>query len=122
MIEIPSIDLKLYLEKAEDNFSNLDTYLVYYKDFNPDNKIIIFGHSGMGKGTFFNRLDELKNNDLVYIYNKNKKYKYYVNSIYIVNKKRIDILNEEKGAKKLLLITCDKNNKNNRVVVELLQK
>lgn len=122
MIEIPSIDLKLHLEKADDDFGNLDSFLVYYKSFNTDNKIIIFGHSGMGKGTFFNRLDELKTNDLIYLYNDNKKYKYFVNKIYTVDKKRIDILNEEIDAKKLLLITCNKNNKNNRLVIELLQK
>ena len=122
MIEIPSINLKLHLKKADDDFGNLDSSLVYYKNFNTDNKIIIFGHSGMGKGTYFNRLDELERSSLLYLYNEDKLYKYVVNNIYVVDKKRVDILNDEVGSRKLLLITCVKNNKNDRLVIELLQK
>lgn len=121
MIEIPKINLKLYIEKADEDFSNLNNNLVYYNDFDPDNKIIIFGHSGLGTGTFFNRLDELKKEDKLSLYEENKVYIYQVNRTYTVDKKRVDILKNEEKSKKLLLVTCHKINKNNRLVVELLQ-
>lgn len=122
MISIPKINLKLYVTKAKNDFSNLSNNLVYYKHFNLDNKIIIFGHSGLGKGTYFNRLDELEKGDLLELYYENKIYFYDINNVYIVDKKRVDILNDEANSKKILLVTCDKINKDNRLVVELLQK
>lgn len=119
MIEIPKIKLSLYVSKANDDFSNLNDGLVYYKEFEPNNKVIIFGHSGMGSGTYFNRLDELIKEDLVYIkYNKSL-YKYVVEKVYKVSKHDVYILNKEKNSKKLLLVTCVKLNKNKRLVVEL---
>lgn len=122
MISIPKINLKLYVTKAKDDFSNLSKNLVYYKHFNLDNKIIIFGHSGLGKGTYFNRLDELEKGDLLELYYEDKVYFYEVYSIYAVDKTRVDILKDEENCNKLLLVTCDKINKNDRLIVELVQK
>lgn len=119
MIEIPRINLFLNVEKADDNFQNLDESLVYYKYFNPDNKIIIFGHSGVGFGTYFNRLDELNINDIAYLIINGKKYYYYVNDVYEVSKNATYILKNEYDSKKLLLVTCVKGDKNKRLVVEL---
>lgn len=122
MIEIPKINLFLIVEKADDNFQNLDESLVYYKYFNPDDKIIIFGHSGMGTGTYFNKLDELNNNDMVNLYFDGKVYKYEFNKSYVVSKTATYLLENEENSKKLLLITCKRNDKNKRVVVELVLK
>lgn len=121
-LEIPSINLKKRLEKALDNFSNLDNDLVYYKYFSPQDKIIIFGHSGVGYGTYFNRLDELKKEDNVFLYNKNICYEYVVYDIYNVDETSVHILNEEENSKKLLLITCSKKYKNKRLVISLKLK
>ncbi len=118
MLKIPKIELFLKVNKATTNFDNLDYGLVYYKNFNPDNKIIIFGHSGMGTGTYFNRLSELKKKDVAYLIHNNIEYKYIVNSVYDISKKDVYILYDEMDSKKLLLITCLKNNKNRRLVVE----
>lgn len=122
MIEIPRINLFLNVEKADDNFQNLDESLVYYKYFNPNNKIIIFGHSGMGVGTYFNKLHELSSNDFVNLYLEDKVYKYIFNKSYTVSKNATYILENEENSKKLLLITCKRNDKNKRVVVELVLK
>lgn len=122
MIEIPRINLFLNVEKADDNFQNLDESLVYYKYFNPNNKIIIFGHSGMGVGTYFNKLHKLSSNDFVNLYLEDKVYKYIFNKSYTVSKNATYILENEENSKKLLLITCKRNDKNKRVVVELVLK
>ena len=122
VIIIPKINLKQSILKADDDFSNLNNNLVYYKQINIADKIIIFGHSGVGYGTYFNRLDELNLNDILYLYKDNIKYTYQVIKIYKIKETKVDILNEEKNSKKMLLITCDKNNNKKRLVIELLQK
>ncbi len=42
VLEIPKINLLEKLEINKDNFSNLDTSLVYYEKLNYNNRIIIF--------------------------------------------------------------------------------
>lgn len=121
-LRIPKIELVSTVIKATNNFENLDYGLVYYKDFNPNNKIIIFGHSGMGKGTYFNRLDELMPGDTSYLDYDEKTYEYNVMNTYKVSKKDVYLLENEYNSKKLLLITCVKGNKNKRLVVELSLK
>lgn len=122
MIYIPKIGLKQNIIKATESFSNLDNNLVYYKSLNTNNKIIIFGHSGIGYGTYFNRLDELDLSDILYFYNEKIEYTYEVIKIYKVDETKVDILDKEENSKKMLLITCDKNNNKKRLVVELLKK
>jgi len=113
---IPAINL---IDKLTDDMNKLDYNLVYYGEFNIDNKIIIFGHSNMGYGNYFNRLDELKIGDISYFYYKNIEYKYEIINIYHVKKEDIFILENEPGSNKVLLVTCDKKSKNKRLVVEL---
>lgn len=118
VIELPTIKLKQVVNKANADFSNLNNSLVYYKNNNYEKKIIIFGHSGMGYGTYFNKLDRLNINDIAYLYINNKKISYYVNDIFKVSKEEIDVLKNEKKSI-LLLITCDKYDKNKRLIVKL---
>jgi sortase A len=64
-------------------------------------------HRSFTYGRFFNRLDELKNGDIVEITTRHNKYKYT-----IFDKKRVlpddtSVLNSEKGTHYLTLITCD---------------
>lgn len=117
-ISIPKINLYHEIVKAEDNFKNLNNNIVYYKNLNVDEKIILFGHSGIGFGTYFNRIDELIIGDIIYLYVNNKKYNYIVINTYLISKYDVDILSNDSD-KELLLITCDKKNKDNRLVVKL---
>ncbi len=122
VLSIPTINLKNVVVKAEKDFSNLNKSLVYLNEFSPYDKMIIFGHSGMGVGTYFNRLNLIKIGDEATIQSGFKVYAYKVFRIYTVGSKDVKILNEEKGSSKLLLITCDRKNKEKRLVVELLLK
>ena len=118
VLEIPSINLLEKLEKNKDNFSNLDNSLVYYEDLNYNNRIIIFGHSGMGYNTYFNRLDELKINNTAYLYYEDLKIEYILKEVYTVDKYETDIMYYTNNKKELVLITCVKNNKNRRLVLK----
>lgn len=117
LINIPSIKLKSIVKKADDDFKNLDKNLVYYKNNNYDEKIIIFGHSGVGLGLFFNRIDELNKDSIVKLYIDSYELTYVFNRKYDVSSYDIDILNNDEN-KTLLLITCNKNDKSKRLVVK----
>lgn len=121
VIKVPSINLKSVVKLADNDFKNLDNGLVYYKYNDYKNKIIIFGHSGMGRGTYFNRLDELTINDTVYLYKDKLEITYTVDKIYDIKSTKIEVLNSTEK-QKLLLITCKKNDKNKRLVVDLSVK
>lgn len=121
-LEIPKIRLNNVLFKADDNFSNLDNGLVYYKELNPDNKIIIFGHSGMGAGVYFNSLDKLSANDVALLKVNGQTYSYVVKRTYLVDETNVGLLESEISSMKMLLITCDKNDNKKRLVIELRLK
>lgn len=119
VINIPKIKIETVIKKADFNFKNLNNSLVYYKYDDYKGKIIIFGHSGVGRGVYFNRLDELDINDYLYLYKDKLKITYIVSKKYSVPDTDISIL-ENNSKETLLLVTCDKNNKNIRLVVELV--
>lgn len=122
IIYVPKINLYKKIEKANNNFSNMNYNIVYYNNFNVNDKIILFAHSGMGFGTYFNRIDELNKSDELFLFDKNKEYKYYVYDKYLVNENDIYLMNNEMNSNKLLLITCDKNDKSKRLIVQLYLK
>lgn len=119
IISIPKINLKRVVEKAADDFKNLNKSLVYYKRNNPNEKLVIFGHSGVGYGTYFNRIDELEVGNKIYLYINKLKVTYVVSEKYMVLETDISILNNDEE-RSLLLITCDKNNKKKRLIVKLM--
>ena len=121
VLNIPSINLETVVKKADDKFKLLDRYLVYYKNNNYKEGIVILGHSGMGYGTYFNRLDELDNKSDVYIYKDKLKLTYQFKEKMDVKETQINILNSAK-ANELILITCKKSVKDERLVVKLVLK
>ena len=121
VLNIPDISLKNIVKKSDDKFNLLDRYLVYYKNNNYKDGIVILGHSGMGYGTYFNRLDELDNKSDVYIYKDKLKLTYQFKEKMDVKETQTDILNSAK-ANELILITCKKSVKDERLVVKLVLK
>lgn len=121
VLSIPSINLETVVKKADNEFKLLDRYLVYYKNNNYKAGIVILGHSGMGYGTYFNRLDELDNKSNVYIYKDKLKLTYQFKEKMDVKETQINILTSAK-ANELILITCKKSVKDERLVVKLVLK
>ncbi len=122
LLVIPKIKLYATIVKANSDYSNLDKSLVYYKSFNPNEKIIVFGHSGAGYGTFFSRLSELNYGDNTYIYYNDTCYKYKVNKVKYIDETNMDILNNDRNNGLLYLITCTKKDKNKRLLIVLRQE
>ena len=120
VLEIPKINLKQIVNKTVNDYKNLDYSLVYYNNNNYNKKIIIFGHSGMGYGTYFNRLDNLSINDTIYLYKNNYKITYKVNKIYHIKENNLSVLNID-DSKELYLITCVKYDKSKRLVIKSVQ-
>lgn len=118
IIEIPCIGLKTVVKKADKDFNNLDKSLVYYDSNNYNETIIILGHSGMGYGTYFNRLDEVSSKDTVYLLISNKKITYKLAEKKEISETNVNILNNDKKDT-LLLITCVKGHNKKRLVLKL---
>ncbi len=119
---IDKINLSKEIAKAEPYFKNLDENIVYYDNFNINNKIIIFGHSGNAHNAYFKRLKDLSLNDEAIIYNNGIIYNYVVTNIYMIDEYDTYILSSDINSKKLLLITCDETYSNKRLVVEFILK
>lgn len=80
--------------------------------------IVLVAHSGIGYNILFDRLDILTVGDEVNLYFKNQKYKYKV--VKKLKKDKNEILSTIKSKKNTLtLITCDKKEKNQNIIVYL---
>lgn len=117
LIKIPSINLERVVKKADKNFTGLNKSLLYYKNNDYEGKIIIFGHSGMGYGTYFNRIDELSKKDELYLYKNDKEIHYKFQKKYSILKTDKEVLKDNEKSV-LLIITCDKKDKEKRLVVK----
>ena len=102
VLEIPSINLKVGI------VDNVDKGLVFVNDR------LIAGHSGNCKVCYFDDLDKLELGDNVYLY-KDKETEYKVDSIKEVDKNRVYINGD------LNLITCNKHDKDRRLIISLIK-
>ena len=73
---------------------------------------------------YFKHLDNIKNNDLIYVNYKNKKYTYKVTKKYTVNKTGYVSIYRNNDVTSLALVTCTWGTKNKQTVViaELINK
>ncbi|MEG2351327.1 MAG: sortase [Bacilli bacterium] len=122
VLEIPDINLLIKVQKSDENFNNLKNNVVYYNDFDPLKTNVMLGHSGTGKGTYFNKIDDLKKGGLINVYYKDSVINYVVKKVYLISKNDYFILENDDKIANLKLITCLKGNNNKRLVVESMIK
>ena len=67
---------------------------------------VIAGHRNYNFGKFFNRLDEVEENDLIYIDSPTQTYTYVVKEIKVVEPTDVEILDPVEGKQQLTLYTC----------------
>lgn len=120
IIEVPVIKLKKGFFSMNSKYNNVKYGIEIIKgSLYPDTKnsnLILASHSGSGNKSYFTNLDVLKNNDIIIVYYNNVKYTYEINSIFETLKKgEINLpINTEKA---VTLITCNKKNRNNQIVI-----
>jgi sortase A len=68
---------------------------------------VLASHRSHTFGRLFNRLDELKAGDEIYVVVKDKTYKYKVYDKLVVLPKDVSVLKRNKTDKLLTLVTCD---------------
>jgi len=126
MIEIPKISLKKYLYSIDSNKNNIDINLEIMKESDmPDVKkgnLIIGGHSGNSKVSYFNNLYKLEIGDIVNIYYEDYVYTYILVDTYIDDKDGRITINRNYNTEVLTLFTCKNNDKNNYLVLIFEQR
>ncbi|WP_071396403.1 class D sortase [Bacillus tuaregi] len=124
ILHIPEIGLETPIVEGAD-LSNIKFAVGHLpssgsmKDLGEKNhNFAIAGHRSYIYGKYFNRLDELKENNKVIIYIGNKEYTYKVVSKEIVEPTDVEVVKPVKGQSLVTLITCHpKNSDKKRLIV-----
>lgn len=124
-ITINKIHLKNNLYNIDDTRNNIEENVTILKESvmpDKDNSIIfIAAHSGTGKIAYFERLNELKINDIIKLKLKNKTYYYKIIEIFEKDKDGfIDIFKTKEN--QLVLTTCSPSKKNIQLIINSIEK
>lgn len=123
-IRISKIDLvmPILLGASEKNLNRGAAVIAGTSAFGEVGNVGIAAHRGRSYGLFFNRLDELKEGDIIEITADNKVYKYTVYKTHIVEPTEVSVLYRSKTDKVLTLVTCDPVvNPTHRLIVHAVQ-
>jgi len=120
VLEIPKIKLQKGLYYKDSKYNSIKYNIqIMQESAMPDEEkgnLILSSHRGDSSISYFDKLSDLGNGDLVSVYYKNKKYNYQVVDSYLTAKDgTIDIL-RDKEQTVLTMITCVKNKKSKQVV------
>ena len=120
VLEIPKINLQKGLYYKDSKYNSIKYNIqIMQESAMPDEEkgnLILSSHRGDSSISYFDKLSDLGNGDLVSVYYKNKKYNYQVVDSYLTAKDgTIDIL-RDKEETVLTMITCVKNKKSKQVV------
>lgn len=119
-LTIPKINLtKGFLDKRSKENDVEKNILVVEGSNYPDVKkgnLILAGHSGTGWKAFFNDLQQLTNNDVIYVSYKGKKYIYKIVNIYKQSKVGKIAIYRDYDKTTLTLVTCTNNDSTTQTV------
>ena len=120
ILKIPKINLVRCLVDPNSYLNNVKYNLQWIEGSSmPDQvngNVIIAGHSGSAKVSYFRKLDQLVIGDSVSLDYKNKTYNYIVVDIYDIKKTGTAEIIKNKNTTTLTLITC-RHNTNKQIVV-----
>ena len=124
-ITINKINLKNNLYNIDDTRNNIEENVTILKESvmpDKDNSIIFLAaHSGTGKIAYFERLNELKVNDLIKLKLKDKTYYYKIIEIFEKDKDGFIDISKTKE-KQLVLTTCSPSKKNKQLIINSIEK
>lgn len=120
-INIPSINVSRDIYDKNSELNDIDKNVIIMKESDyPDSNggiVIIGAHSGSGSIAYFNDLNKVKENDLVYLKYKNKDYTYKVVKYYLDSKDGNISISNVNNKNKLFLYTCNPHDKTHYLVV-----
>lgn len=120
-LEINKINVKQDVFEKESVLNNIDKNVIILNDSDLPTKekgIVLLGaHSGTGKYAYFKDLDKLVLNDIVNITYNNEMYKYKIISKYLSDKKNGIDVNYNVNKKRLVLYTCNPNDKKHFLII-----
>lgn len=126
VLKIPKICLERGLVDPNSYLNNVNYNLEFIKGSSmPDQEngnVIIVGHSGSARISYFRKLDQLVIGDEASINYKGKVYNYKIVDIYDIDKTGTAEIIREKNKSTLTLITCRHNTKKQIVVIAELIK
>ena len=116
-----ALNRELFPLKSKENKIEKNIELLH-RDEKKKNTVLV-AHSGKGYNAFFNDLDKLEKNDTVELIIKKEKSTYRLIETELIQKEKINSLKLDKNGHNLLLITCDKSEKDKFLLLKLaLQK
>ncbi len=120
VIEIPKISLKRGLVDMDSKLNNVNKNIEILKESTmpteDNSNLILAGHSGNGRVSYFKNINKLENGDLIYLYYNHTVYLYQVINKYEIEKTGQAFIQKVENKKILTLITC-KINTNNQIVI-----
>lgn len=126
VLKIPKIGLERGLVDPNSYLNNVNYNLEFIKGLSmPDQEngnVIIAGHSGSARISYFRKLDQLVIGDKASLNYKGKVYNYKIVDIYDIDKTGTAEIIREKNKSTLTLITCRHNTKKQIVVIAELIK
>lgn len=118
-LQIPKIKMNLPFYSIHDKRNNVDQNIEVLSS-SKEGRLVIAGHSGVGKVSFFNPLVKLEEEDKIYIIYKEQKYTYKVVEKYKEKKTGYIHIKENKNEKCLILTTCDQVNKEEQLIIRAI--
>lgn len=107
ILSIPKLDLNVGIGEGVDN-ETLKYSVGHFSDTAmPGQKgnLCVIGHRSYTYGEFFNRLDEIEENDEIIVEYNGKEFKYKVTEIKVVKPEEVSVLNQSEE-EEITLITC----------------
>ena len=120
VLEVPKIGLKKGIYDIESKYNSVNYGIEILKDSNmPDKElgnVILASHRGTSNIAYFNKIDNLNNDDIVIIYYQGIKYSYKITNIYGQDKTGSIKILKDMNKTTITLITCKKNTKDKQLV------
>lgn len=107
-IYIPQVDLHLPITYGTTNENLLYSATTMKKEQSMgEGNYALAGHNAVDESVLFAPLHRVKNNDYIYITDKEKVYKYLINDITVVKPSEVAVIDDIKSEKMITLVTCE---------------
>lgn len=120
VLEIPKINLKKGIYYKDNKNNNVDyNVAILQSSMMPDDdkgSVILASHNGNTRVSYFKYLENLNNNDIVYLYYKGKKYEYSIYKSEIVDKIGTIKVKKDSSVSNIVLISCKNGTKDKQIV------